>query len=280
ARYDIAPLFLASVRMVGAGLLYLCLLLARYREQLKVLLADKRALLRVAAFGCVGLFLSQITYLLAIRYTNSGTATVLQCTSIVMIMVIGCLMERRRPQLRELLGLLCALVAVLLIATKGDLGVLHIPLLGLVWGLISAVSAVIYTLMPKRLFEQWGSMPVVGMGTLLGTIAALGSWAASGAPVTHFDAQGLLLMAAIIVLGTFGAFGLFLHGVSIVGGVKGSLLGAIEPVSATVFAAVWMGTPFVWADWVGLLLMIATTFLVVTATVPARGNSVNGGESG
>ncbi|MBQ6586047.1 MAG: EamA family transporter, partial [Coriobacteriales bacterium] len=73
ARYDIAPLFLASVRMVGAGLLYLCLLLARYREQLKALLADKRALLRVAAFGCGGLFLSQITYLLAIRYTNSGT---------------------------------------------------------------------------------------------------------------------------------------------------------------------------------------------------------------
>ncbi len=73
------------------------------------------------------------------------------------------------------------------------------------------------------------------------------------------------LVAGIIVIsvvGTFAAYGLFLHGISIVGGVKGTMLGAAEPVSATVFPAVLLGTVFVWADWLGLALMLGTIVLV------------------
>ena len=75
-------------------------------------------------------------------------------------------------------------------------------------------------------------------------------------------------MILLILVGTLGAFGLYLHGVSIVGGVKGSMLGAAEPVSATVIAAVWLSTLFTWADWIGLALMVATIFLV--ALQPAK----------
>ena len=66
---------------------------------------------------------------------------------------------------------------------------------------------------------------------------------------------------------TFAAFALYLHGVSIVGSVQGSLLGAIEPVSATAFSALWLGTAFSGADWVGFVLMMAMIFLV-TAEKP------------
>ncbi|MDD7369500.1 MAG: EamA family transporter, partial [Berryella intestinalis] len=58
------------------------------------------------------------------------------------------------------------------------------------------------------------------------------------------------------------AYGLFLHGVSIVGGVESTMLGAAEPVSATVFPAILLGTVFVWADWLGLMLMLGTIVLV------------------
>ena len=75
-------------------------------------------------------------------------------------------------------------------------------------------------------------------------------------------------MGLIIVVGTFAAFALYLHGVSIVGSVKGSLLGAIEPVSATLFSALWLGTAFSGADWAGFVLMIAMIFLVTGEKPP------------
>ena len=49
--------------------------------------------------------------------------------------------------------------------------------------------------------------------------------------------------------------------------MQGSLLGAIEPVSATAFSALWLGTAFSGADWVGFVLMMAMIFLV-TAEKP------------
>ena len=87
------------------------------------------------------------------------------------------------------------------------------------------------------------------------------------------------MFGLIIVVGTFAAFALYLHGVSIVGSVKGSLLGAIEPVSATAFSALWLGTAFSGADWAGFVLMIAMIFLVTgekpqpQAESPCEGDS-------
>ena len=47
--------------------------------------------------------------------------------------------------------------------------------------------------------------------------------------------------------------------------MTGSLLGCIEPVSATIVSAVWLGTVFSGADLVGLVLMIGSVFLVTLA---------------
>ncbi len=57
------------------------------------------------------------------------------------------------------------------------------------------------------------------------------------------DAAGwLALVGGVGVLGTFA--GLFLYGVSLVGSVKGSLLGVAEPAGAMIIAAMWLHTPF------------------------------------
>lgn len=44
--------------------------------------------------------------------------------------------------------------------------------------------------------------------------------------------------------------------------VFGSLIGAVEPVSAMLCSCLWLATPFGAADWAGLVLMIVTIVLV------------------
>ena len=265
--YEIDPLFITWVRMLGSGILFLILLASTQRGKLRAIAGDRRELGRLALFGIAGLFLCQFTYTTSVNATNAGTATVLQSLNTVFILAATCLMMRRAPRAMELGGLALALVATWLIATKGNLTALMIPPAGLAWGLINAASCTFYIMYPKHLFVRWGSLPVTGIGMLIGGIAAVAIWGLGGlwgAPpvVPQLGLDGVLVLAAIVVVGTLAAFGLYLHGVSIVGSVKGGLLGTTEPASAMVFAALWLGTMFTWADWIGLVLMMAMIFLV------------------
>ena len=265
--YEIDPLFITWVRMLGSGILFLILLAFTQRGKLRALAGDNRELGRLALFGIAGLFLCQFTYTTSVNATNAGTATVLQSLNTVFILAATCLMMRRAPRAMEIGGLALALVATWLIATKGNLTALMIPPAGLAWGFINAASCTFYIMYPKHLFARWGSLPVTGIGMLIGGIAAVAIWGLGGlwgaAPVVpELGLDGVLVLAAIVVVGTLAAFGLYLHGVSIVGSVKGGLLGTTEPASAMVFAALWLGTMFTWADWIGLVLMVAMIFLV------------------
>lgn len=265
--YEIDPLFITWVRMLGSGILFLILLAFTQRGELRAIAGDNRELGRLALFGIAGLFLCQFTYTTSVNATNAGTATVLQSLNTVFILAATCLMMRRAPRAMELGGLALALVATWLIATKGNLTALMIPPAGLAWGLINAASCTFYIMYPKHLFARWGSLPVTGIGMLIGGIAAVAIWGLGGlwgAPpvVPQLGLDGVLVLAAIVVVGTLAAFGLYLHGVSIVGSVKGGLLGTTEPASAMVFAALWLGTMFTWADWICLVLMVAMIFLV------------------
>lgn len=265
--YEIDPLFITWVRMLGSGILFLILLAFTQRGKLRAIAGDRRELGRLTLFGIAGLFLCQFTYTTSVNATNAGTATVLQSLNTVFILAATCLIMRRAPRAMELGGLALALVATWLIATKGNLTALMIPPAGLAWGLINAASCTFYIMYPKHLFARWGSLPVTGIGMLIGGIAAVAIWGLGGlwgaAPVVpELGLDGVLVLAAIVVVGTLAAFGLYLHGVSIVGSVKGGLLGTTEPASAMVFAALWLGTMFTWADWIGLVLMVAMIFLV------------------
>ena len=267
------------MRMLGSAALFLPIIAIRNRNAFSEIRTDAKALRRFALFGIGGLYGSQVTYVIAIDYTNAGTATVLQSTSIVLIMLVTCLIAHRLPRPLELIGLVLAFSATVLIATQGDLSGLHLPVMGLFWGLVSAVAATGYSMLPKPLYPRWGSFTVVGIGMAIGGCAAALGWAlafafpgldavASGgnamgrARIPARDAMGSATLVVIIVVGTFGAFYLVLNGISMVGAVQGSQLGAIEPVSATVCSAVLMGTAFSIPDWVGLALMVCTIILV------------------
>ena len=275
AGYSISPLFLTTVRMLGAGAVFLTVLAATQRDKLRAIFRDADSLRGLFLFGSVGLLLSQLTYVISVAYTNAGTATVLQSLAIVFVMLFTCLSTRSLPRAGQALALVCAFAASLLIATKGDLGTLNLPLAGLVWGIVNALSVAFYLIQPRGLFGKWGSLPVTGLGMLFGGFTMLAIWLVFGAVAPAFgqggqalasvpvlDGRGWLVLALLVLVGTFGAFALYIHGVSVVGSLNGGLLGAAEPVSATLFSALWLGTTFLWADWAGLALMVATILLV------------------
>lgn len=279
------PAFVTAVRALVAGALFLALLAVRKREALRRILADKRAAAQVCVFG-FGLFGSQITFACSIDWTNAGTATVLQMLGSVFIMLYVSLRARSAPRAGEALGLAAALAATYLIATQGDFGVLRLPWQGIAWGVLNGLAVALYVVFPKEagLFRRFGSVAVTGCGMAVAGALSVAVWlvqaalgaaggggqgvaaGGGGALVPALDAAGwLVLLGGVAVVGTFVAFGLYLGGVARVGSVAGGLLGAVEPLSATVLSALWLGTAFSWADWAGFALMAAMVALVTVS---------------
>ncbi|SHJ00687.1 Permease of the drug/metabolite transporter (DMT) superfamily [Parasporobacterium paucivorans DSM 15970] len=253
--------WLSAVRMLSAGIILLGFAFFRQRQSLAGIIKDKKDRKQLLLFGVFGLMICQYTYLTAISHSNAGTATVLQYTGLVILMIVTCVKFRRRPESLEAVALVLAVTGIFLLATQGNPGKLHISGQALSWGMFSAVGLVLYSILPIRLISRWGSMVVTGYGMLAGGIvlsAIVRPWEYVFQP----DAVTIIAMAAIILIGTVAAFTLYLKGVSEIGPVKAGMLGSAEPVSAAVFAAIWMHTRFTAADITAFVLIIATVFLL------------------
>ena len=253
--------YLTVVRLLCAGGLLSAFAARRHGAQLRAIWRDAGAVRRLVLFAVCGLTPCQYTYLAAIRYSNSATATVLQYLGQAMILAWVCLHERRRPTAREALALALALSGVFLLATHGSFQTLALSPQALFWGIAAAVSLMLYTLLPGDLLSRYGTSVCTGYGMLIGgavLLVALRAWRWA-APL---DALTLLGIAEIVIVGTALAFTLYLQGVSDLGGVRASLLACTEPVSAALCAALWLKTSFAAQDLLGFAAILLMAVLL------------------
>ena len=107
---------------------------------------------------------------------------------------------------------------------------------------------------------RWGNFTVNGLAFLVSGLIL----AAVYRPWEHMpalDGVAVAVLAGCVVVGTFGAYALYLQGVKDAGSMRASLLGTIEPVTATIATVAWLGTSFSPAEVVGFALIIAMVYL-------------------
>ena len=253
--------WLVPIRLMGAGILILLLLAAKNRKEILAVWKEPWGRRDILIFSVFGMMLCQYAYFTTIQYSNAGTATVLQYTGPAMILVWLCIREQRKPKLYELVALVCAMTGTFILATHGNLEQLSIPARALAWGIAAAVALVVYTLQPARLMKEYSTLLTLGWGMFLGggVLALLVKpWTVH--PV--IDGQTVLSMAVIILLGTIGAFWLYLSGVQMVGASNASMLASIEPVAATVISVVWLKVQFQIIDFIGFIFVLSTVFII------------------
>lgn len=255
------PSWVTAMRMTAAGALLMIWLLLRQRSVIFDMVKDKKTRLQIAAFSVAGLLFCQLAYLCAIQWTNSGTATVLQNISVLLIAIFVCITTKTLPDRRQVISVILALFGVFMLATGGKPGNLELSVPGLLWGLAAAVGAASYSLLSRAPVARWGSIPVTGMGLFTGGIlffAAIRAWHIP----EGLDGGAFVLMALIVLVGTVGAFSLFLQGIRLVGPVKAILLGCLEPLTAAFLSVVWMGSSFSPADYIGFAAILATVVIL------------------
>lgn len=260
-RYDIGVPWLADMRLFVAGTLFLIAALLHDRDKMLVLVRDRRLRIQIVAYAVVAVVMMQIGYMYSIQYTNPGTALLLLEVSVPMVLVYECVRDRRRPTVLEGVGIVLALAGVLSIATQGNIGSLGINLLGLLFGLMSAVANAGYILLSARLVRECGTLVVNAFGMLLAAVM-LAPWGQPWNIPSDMDAIAWLVFSGIVLVGTMAAYASFSRGVTMTGTVIASLLGVVEPVSGAIISALWLGTVFSGWDVLGGALIVAMMIMV------------------
>ena len=239
---------LTTIRLVFSGAVLLLLAYLADQEKVKAFLTDRSSYIPLLLFAFLGLLMTQLTYLEAIDATNAGTATVFQYLCPIGVLAYSCVKD-------------LAIAGTFLIATHGQLNQLAITPKGLVWGLVSAFAYALYIILPIQLIQKWGSMLVIGIGMLIPGLVMIPF---TGRRLFHgqYSMDNLMGLVGLVVIGTIFAYTVFLKGTSLIGAVKGSLLAAMEPISAVFFSFIIMNEHFFAIDFIGMAMILLAVLLI------------------
>lgn len=258
---EVTSNWLVPIRLSSAGFLILAGMLPGRGKKIFDVWREQIARRDILIFAIFGMMLCQYSYFTTIQYSNAGTATVLQYTGPAMILVYTCFCMRRRPRGYELAALFCSMFGTFILATHGDVHSLAIPAKALLWGMVSAVSLVVYTLQPARLMQRYSTLLTLGWGMLLGGLTLmilLRPWTLH----VIIDGGTLSALGFIILFGTIVSFYCYLTGVRLAGAANASMLACIEPVAATAVSVLWLKVRFQAVDLLGFVFVLSTVFII------------------
>ena len=265
---QIPTAWLIAVRLTIAGVLFFLVAWENsvYRESIQRMFRSKHTVLQMIIYAIFGLLFGQVTYFYAIEYSNACTATVLQYTSPILIMLYTSFRSRRFPRKMELGCLFVVMAGVFLLATHGSLDSLSISVKALVWGLGSSFAMMLYSVLPEKLMKEFETMPVIAVAMPLCGFA-MSAWVRPIHTITGvWDAKTALVLICIILLGTFFSFYFYLNGLNMVGASKASICTAAEPVTSTILTVVVMHMQIVVMDILGLVLIVGGVLMLTVAS--------------
>ena len=261
---ELDTMWMTNFRMLMSGIILVSFAAIRRPKTVCDIWKDKKSLPRLFAIGAFAFGLCQVGYFLSINYCNAGLASAIQQTAPVFVLLLVLIRERRLPHLSEVLVLALVVFGSFMIATNGDFNSLSVAPLALIWGLISALTAALYIMLPGKLINKFGTCETTGWGMIIGgiLIAPVCKLWMFPPSISLATAVGLFY---IIVPGSVVAFAVFLYGTTLINPVKAGIYNLFEPVVATFASLIFLHQAFSLGDYIGIAaILIGITFLTIS----------------
>lgn len=256
---NITTPWLVAVRLLLAGIVLTTISLLKTPQQVRQIVSSRHQLVSLIGFALFGMLNSQLTYFLAVKYSNAPTATVIQYLQPVIIVIWLAVAQRQWPRRIDCISIFIALVGTFLLVTGGHLGTLALSPRAIFWGLWCAVAAALYTLLPRTLLEKFDALAVCGLAMLFSGICMLPEIISN--PLPSLNLGDWLLVGYIVIFGTMFSYTMFLQSIRYINPAVTGILSAFEPLVATLLAVCLLGTKLTGAALGGSLLILLTTLL-------------------
>ena len=253
--------WLVVVRLLISGSILLIYGYIKKDNDIKNIWKSKKDRITLILFGVIGMLGVQYTYFAAIKHGNAATATILQYLSPVIITCYLIIRNKKLPTIKQLIAISLALIGTFFIITRGNIHSLSISKLALFWGISSAFCSAIYTLQPISLLKKYSSTAVVGWGMLIGGLA----FSFIHSPFNFSGELSIISITSVIfivIFGTLIAFYCYLESLKYLVPTESSILGCIEPLSATILSVLWLNVTFGLPEFIGTACIIATVIIL------------------
>lgn len=257
----ITPEWLVTCRLIVSGTVILLGMFVKRRWEIFTIWKDKKDAVHMVIYSVAGMMAVQYSFFVAVEASNGGTATVLQYTNQVMIILYLALFQKVRPKSKEVVAVLLALAGIFLLSTNGNLHTLVITPKGLFMGLLCAVFTCFYSMLPRRLMEKYDEVMVCGWSMFIGGIV-LAIWKNPWKIGAGADYQVWGLFGMLVLFGTVIPFIASLKAIMLSGPMYANVLASIEPVVASFLTFLFLGTTFGGFEILGFGCIILTIVML------------------
>ena len=257
----ITPEWLVTCRLIVSGTVILLGMFVKRRWEIFTIWKDKKDAVHMVIYSVAGMMAVQYSFFVAVEASNGGTATVLQYTNPVMIILYLALFQKVRPKSKEVAAVLLALAGIFLLSTNGNLHTLVITPKGLFMGLLCAVFTCFYSMLPRRLMEKYDEVMVCGWSMFIGGIV-LAIWKNPWKIGAGADYQVWGLFGMLVLFGTVIPFIASLKAIMLSGPMYANVLASIEPVVASFLTFLFLGTTFGGFEILGFGCIILTIVML------------------
>lgn len=169
---ELEPLTASFLRYIVALVFLTILLLIKKQNLFKVQRSD---ILKFVAIGIFGFTCPVYFFFTSLNYTSVINTGIISATSPVLTALMATIFLKERLSIKNYFGVFISFIGILILLSKGDLGVLI--KLNFQYGdmlmYVAVLSLVVYSLMIKGLSENYNSFTITYVGTFIGTIPLL-----------------------------------------------------------------------------------------------------------
>jgi DME family drug/metabolite transporter len=252
--YGLQPLTVVAARTTLAALILFGFLRVRDRKLLRLRARDIPFFL---LFGFVCMALLQTSWAYAVSLTDVGVAVVLNYTAPAWAALFAWPLLGERINRQKGIALLLTTAGVALMVRIFDVQFLSLNLVGLLWGLASGVLYGLYSIFIRRTLKRYSFWTIITYTFAAGALFLLATQSPSRM-VSAFARPGAAFWLVISALvSTLAGHTLFAFGLRFLEATVATILATIEPVMATLWAALFLGESLTWPQVAGGALVIA-----------------------
>lgn len=255
----VTPYQVVQLRLTLAAVILLGCLAIRNPALLRI---ARRDIWYFALFGTVGMGACQFTYLFAISKIKVAAAILLQYLAPSFIAVHAVVFARDRLSASTVLALVGATVGCYLVVGAYDLQLLSLNLVGVLSGILSAVTFAWYSIHGEYGMRRYNPWTVLFYALLFAALV----WNILHPPLEAFfhrySAVEWGWVLYIGILGTLLPFGLYLEGVNLIRSTRASITAILEPITAGVVSYVFLKETMAPLQIAGGLLVIGSIVLL------------------
>ena len=234
---NISPISLTIIRTIAAAAIFLVLF--RFSRGWRALARDD-----VGIIALIGFLTFSVTYTFyrAIDEAGAAVAIMLQYTAPVFVIVFELVMRGVRITRAKSIALVLSTLGCLFLVGGQDLHTDRATSYGIVFGLACGALFALYNISVNRAHERGLSERYITAHSF--SFAAV--FAACAAPSTQFSlgafgSREWLAIVFIAVFATVIPYRLYVTGLKNVPAFQATLVGMLDPVSAAIFAAMFLG---------------------------------------